>query len=79
MASLSAGLRRRVMLSRAFARPTAIVVLDEPDENLDTETRAVLKRIVVELAAGGMVALATHDTTLLPEKATLVRLDERSS
>jgi ABC-type multidrug transport system fused ATPase/permease subunit len=62
--TLSAGVRQLVLLSRAVARPAGMLLLDEPDENLDVEAR----RWVLELAHGPsdrMMAVATHEPTLL--------------
>jgi ABC-type multidrug transport system fused ATPase/permease subunit len=75
MASLSVGARQRVLLSRVFTRHTAVVLLDEPDENLDTDTRAMLARIAESLRATHMVAIATHDETLLALADHVVDLD----
>lgn len=65
VASLSAGVRQKVMLARALARPVALLLLDEPDENLDIATQTMLRQTLRTLARSHMVAVATHDEALL--------------
>ena len=69
---LSAGQRRRLALARAVARAesvaagggTPLVVLDEPTEDLDAATRAVVVDVVTDLAGWAAVVVATHDLAL---------------
>jgi ABC-type transport system involved in cytochrome bd biosynthesis fused ATPase/permease subunit len=74
MSSLSVGARQRVLLARALAQPVALTLLDEPDENLDRETRAILGEIVHKYGATWMFVIATHDETLLQSAGTLIEL-----
>ncbi|ROS77149.1 ABC transporter ATP-binding protein [Cellulomonas sp. PhB143] len=63
---LSSGQRRRFLLASAFVRPRELLLLDEPEQRLDTRMRAELGRLLVaEAAAGGAVVMATHDPALL--------------
>jgi ABC-type bacteriocin/lantibiotic exporter with double-glycine peptidase domain len=65
---LSAGQRQRVALARVLLRDAAMVLLDEPDANLDREGVALIADLVRELVASGkMVAIAAHT----PELATM--------
>ena len=58
---LSAGQRQRVALARIFLQDAPIVLLDEPDANLDREGVRLVASLVTELvAAGKMVAIAAH-------------------
>src|SRR5205807_1010610 len=61
MASLSVGIAQRVMLARALARPASLILLDEPDENLDSSASAALRDLIGGLVPRHMVAVATHD------------------
>lgn len=64
--ALSSGQRRRLLLASAFVRPRTLLVLDEPEQRLDTAMRAqVAERLLAEKDAGVAVLFATHDPELL--------------
>ncbi len=65
---LSGGERNRVLLARLFARPANIVVLDEPTNDLDTETLELLEEVLVEFP--GTVLLVSHDREFLNQVVT---------
>lgn len=60
---LSGGERNRVLLARLFAKPANIVVLDEPTNDLDTETLELLEERLVQFT--GTVLLVSHDREFL--------------
>jgi ABC-2 type transport system ATP-binding protein len=65
-ATLSSGQRRRLALASCFVRPRRLMVLDEPEQRLDTRGRAWLAdRLAREKAAGTTVLLASHDPELI--------------
>jgi ABC-2 type transport system ATP-binding protein len=65
-ATLSSGQRRRLALASCFVRPRQMLVLDEPEQRLDTEGRAWLAdRLRREKAAGTTVLMASHDADLV--------------
>ncbi len=65
-ATLSSGQRRRLALASCFVRPRRLMVLDEPEQRLDTRGRAWLAdRLVREKATGTSVLLASHDPELV--------------
>jgi len=74
-ASLSAGQRQRVALARALFGNPSLIVLDEPNSNLDTIGEAALLRAIRDAKVrGAMVVLITHKLNLLTvcEKALLL-------
>ncbi|MBB97937.1 MAG: type I secretion system permease/ATPase [Rhodobacteraceae bacterium] len=63
---LSGGQRQRVGLARAVYRYPSLVVLDEPNSNLDSMGEKALVSCIQELKAmGKTVVLVTHKTNLL--------------
>jgi ABC transport system ATP-binding/permease protein len=63
VSSLSGGERNRLLLARLFATPSNILVLDEPTNDLDTETLELLEDRLLEYA--GTILLVSHDRTFL--------------
>ena len=63
VSSLSGGERARLVLARLFARPTNILVMDEPTNDLDIETLELLEELLQEYP--GTVLLVSHDREFL--------------
>jgi ATP-binding cassette subfamily F protein uup len=61
--ALSGGERGRLMLARALARPSNLLVLDEPTNDLDLETLDVLEETLGDYT--GTVILISHDRDFL--------------
>ena len=61
--ALSGGERGRLMLARALAKPSNLLVLDEPTNDLDLETLDVLEEMIGDYA--GTVLLISHDRDFL--------------
>ena len=61
--SLSDGELQRVMIARAIAQQTPIILLDEPTAFLDIPTRFEVCRLLAELAhkEGKTILFSTHD------------------
>ena len=64
----SGGERNRVLLARLFAKPANVVVLDEPTNDLDTETLELLEELLAEYP--GTVLLVSHDRAFLNNVVT---------
>jgi ATP-binding cassette subfamily F protein uup len=67
---LSGGERARLTLARAFARPSNLLVLDEPTNDLDLETLDLLQERLAEYS--GTVLLVSHDRDFLDRVVTSV-------
>jgi len=71
---LSGGERGRLMLARALAKPSNVLVLDEPTNDLDLETLDVLEEMLGDYE--GTVLLISHDRDFLDRVVTSVIVPE---
>ncbi|CAL7963996.1 ATP-binding protein Uup [Gammaproteobacteria bacterium] len=60
---LSGGERNRLLLAKLFARPSNVLVLDEPTNDLDIETLELLETLLVDYS--GTILLVSHDRVFL--------------
>jgi ABC transport system ATP-binding/permease protein len=65
---LSGGERGRLMLARALARPSNLLILDEPTNDLDLETLDLLQEMIADYP--GTVLLVSHDRDFLDRTVT---------
>jgi ATP-binding cassette subfamily F protein uup len=65
---LSGGERNRLLLARLFARPTNLLVLDEPTNDLDIDSLELLEQTLAEYP--GTVLLVSHDRRFLDNIVT---------
>ncbi|HET6726179.1 MAG TPA: ATP-binding cassette domain-containing protein [Gammaproteobacteria bacterium] len=72
--ALSGGERNRVILARLFTRPSNLLVLDEPTNDLDIETLEVLENRLVDYA--GTLIVVSHDRAFLDNVVTSVLVFE---
>jgi ABC transport system ATP-binding/permease protein len=66
--ALSGGERNRLLLARLFTRPSNVLVLDEPTNDLDLETLELLEAQLVEWP--GTLLLVSHDRRFLDNVVT---------
>lgn len=79
--TLSDGECQRVMVARALAQQTPVILLDEPTAFLDVPTRFELCRLLKELAhtQGKCILFSTHDIdAALPSCDSMVIIDNGS-
>lgn len=65
---LSGGERNRVLLARLMTQPANVIVLDEPTNDLDSETLDLLEEQIVDFS--GTVLVVSHDRTFLNNVVT---------
>ena len=65
---LSGGERSRLLLAKLFTRPSNVLVLDEPTNDLDIETLELLESLLVDYQ--GTVLLVSHDRAFLNDVVT---------
>ena len=71
---LSGGERGRMMLARALAKPSNLLVLDEPTNDLDLETLDLLQEMLADYA--GTLIIVSHDRNFLDRVCTSVLMSE---
>ena len=67
---LSGGERNRLLLAKLFTKPSNLLVLDEPTNDLDVETLELLESLLIDYQ--GTVLLVSHDRTFLNNVVTSV-------
>lgn len=60
---LSGGERNRLLLAKLFTKPSNIIVMDEPTNDLDMETLDLLEALLVEY--NGTLLLVSHDRAFI--------------
>ena len=68
--TFSGGERSRLLLAREFARPSNLLILDEPTNDLDLETLDLLQEVIDDYA--GTVLIVSHDRDFLDRTVTMV-------
>lgn len=65
---LSGGERNRLFLARLFTKPSNVLVMDEPTNDLDVETLELLEELLVDYS--GTLLLVSHDRAFLNHVVT---------
>lgn len=68
VARLSGGERNRLLLARLFTKPSNVLVMDEPTNDLDVETLELLEDLLMDYA--GTLLLVSHDREFLDNVVT---------
>lgn len=68
--ALSGGERNRLLLARLFSRPSNLLVMDEPTNDLDAETLELLEERLLEYP--GTLIVISHDRAFLDHVVTSV-------
>ncbi len=74
VSALSGGERGRLTLARALAKPSNLLVLDEPTNDLDLETLDLLEEMIDDYP--GTVLLVSHDRDFLDRTVSAVAVAE---
>ncbi len=77
LSAMSGGQLQRVMIARALARGTPIVLMDEPFSGIDPRGREGIAELVEELARTRLIVLSTHDPVLTLSRSKLVVIFNR--
>ena len=74
ISDLSGGERNRLLLAKLMTKPSNLLVLDEPTNDLDAETLELLEDLLVEYP--GTVLMVSHDRAFLNNVVTSVLVFE---
>ncbi len=72
--ALSGGERGRLMLARALAKPSNLLMLDEPTNDLDLETLDLLQELLADYQ--GTVLLVSHDRDFIDRVVSSVLISD---
>ncbi len=76
VSTLSGGERNRLLLARLFSKPSNLLVMDEPTNDLDIETLELLEELLLEYQ--GTLLLVSHDRAFLNNVVTSTLVFEGS-
>lgn len=68
MSALSGGEKNRLLLAKIFLKPCNLLILDEPTNDLDMETLALLEEMITSLSI--TIIVVSHDRWFVDNVAT---------
>tara|TARA_S200000501_G_C20842080_1_gene752070 strand:- start:891 stop:2435 length:1545 start_codon:yes stop_codon:yes gene_type:complete len=74
--SLSGGEKNRLLLASLFAKPSNVLIMDEPTNDLDIETLELLEQLISDYV--GTVFLVSHDRSFIDNVATQIIIFEKN-
>jgi heme exporter protein A len=75
VAQLSAGMRQRLAICRCVLHEPELLLLDEPDSNLDAEGRELARELIGPAEGRGRVVVTHDPERFLPEADKVLRLE----
>ena len=76
VSALSGGERNRVLLAKVLSKPSNVLVLDEPTNDLDIETLEILEEMLMNYK--GTILLVSHDRAFIDNIVTSTIVFEKS-
>ena len=73
--SVSQGQSRRIAIAQAFLLNPAILVLDEPTEGLDNQSKQTVMNAIMHVMSDASVLTITHDPALLAKMDNIIWLE----
>jgi ABC-2 type transport system ATP-binding protein len=71
--SLSSGQKQRLTLALTLLRPSALLILDEPEQRLDRDGRALVAELLSQYVKdGGSILMASHDDTFAENSSAAI-------
>lgn len=71
--SMSSGQKQRLTLALVLLRPSSLLILDEPEQRLDSDGRELVAGLLGEyLAGGGSILMASHDEAFAARSGTRI-------
>ena len=78
ISNMSLGQKKKLSFALAFARNAKYIILDEPENGLDNESRLVVRKLIQDAADNGAsVLISSHDLTNIEDMCdTIIMIDK---